>query len=74
MKSRKKTEERSVLMRILSFTKPYSAYIVFTMIFALISVALTLYAPILTGDAIDLIIEKGKVDFAGQSTDTSREY
>ncbi len=65
MKSRKKTEERSVLMRILSFTKPYSAYIVFTMIFALISVALTLYAPILTGDAIDLIIEKGKVDFAG---------
>lgn len=36
--------------------------------FAVISVALTLYAPILTGDAIDLIIGQGKVDFSGITT------
>ena len=35
------------------------------MIFAAISVALTLYAPILSGNAIDLILSKGHVDFAG---------
>jgi len=35
------------------------------LIFAAISVALTLYAPILSGNAIDLILSKGHVDFAG---------
>ena len=58
---------KSILSRILSFTKPYTAYLVLSMIFALVSVGLTLYAPILTGNAIDKIIEEKNVDFSGIS-------
>ena len=36
-----------------------------SLVFALVSVALTLYAPVLTGQGIDLIIGKGNVDFDG---------
>ena len=60
-------KNKSVLSKILSYTKPYKWYLVLAMIFALVSVALTLYAPILTGNAIDLIIEKNNVDFDGIS-------
>lgn len=60
-------KNKSVLSKILSYTKPYKWYLVLAMIFALVSVALTLYAPILTGNTIDLIIEKNKVDFDGIS-------
>ena len=38
---------------------------VLSILFAAITVALTLYTPILIGDAIDLIVGKGQVDFAG---------
>ncbi len=60
-------KNKFVLSKILSYTKPYKWYLVLAMIFALVSVALTLYAPILTGNAIDLIIKKNKVDFDGIS-------
>lgn len=43
--------------------KPYIYSLIFALIFAVISVVLTLYAPILTGNAIDFILKKGKVDF-----------
>lgn len=60
-------KNNSLLKKILSFTKPYLGYLVLTMIFAIISVALTLYAPILTGDAIDKIIGEKNVDFSAIS-------
>lgn len=60
---RKNIKEKSVLTRVLKFTKPYSVFLILSMIFAIISVALTLYAPILTGNAIDLVIDKGNVSF-----------
>lgn len=60
-------KNNSILKKILSFTKPYLGYLVLTMIFAVISVGLTLYAPILTGDAIDNIVEEKNVDFSAIS-------
>lgn len=57
--------QKGVLRRILSFSKPYTVYLVLAMVFAVISVGLTLYAPILTGNALDLVIDKGLVDFDG---------
>ena len=45
--------------------KRYIPLLVFSIVLATITVALTLYVPILTGQAIDLIVEKGLVDFDG---------
>lgn len=52
-----------LLKRLLSFTKPHLFYLGLALIFAVVSVCLTLYAPVLTGRAIDKIIGKGAVDF-----------
>ena len=60
-----KTDSKNTLKRILRFSKPYLAYFIFAMIFAAISVGLTLYAPILIGNGIDLIIGINNVDFDG---------
>ena len=40
-------------------------FVMLSFVFALISAILTLYAPILIGDGVDLILAEGKVDFAG---------
>ena len=45
--------------------KQYWAYLIASLILAVVTVALTLYIPILTGEAIDYIIAPGNVDFAG---------
>lgn len=49
---------------ILRYLRPYTLLVVVSVIFAAASVVLTLYVPILVGDAIDCIIAAGKVDFA----------
>lgn len=54
-----------ILGRLLKFTKPYLGYFVCSLISAVVSVSFTLYAPILIGNAVDLIIAPGKVDFNG---------
>lgn len=56
---------KAVLGRILKHIKRYGFLVVLSFICAAISVAATLYAPILTGNAIDLIIGPGNVDFDG---------
>ncbi len=56
-------KNKSILSRLLGFAKPYIHYLLFSLIFAAISVGLTLWAPVITGDAIDLIVGKGNVDF-----------
>lgn len=53
----------SVLKRILGYTKPYLPFLVISFISAVISVAMTLYAPVLVGQGIDFIIGKDNVDF-----------
>ena len=54
-----------MIMRIWKHIRKYWFYIVYSLIFAALSVASQLYVPILTGNAIDHMIGVGKVDFAG---------
>ncbi len=65
MSGNKNAENKAVIKRILTHIKRYRFLVVLSFICAAISVAATLYAPILTGNAIDLIVEAGKVDFEG---------
>lgn len=60
-----KVKQSATLIKVLRYVRKYWFYLVLSIIMAAVSVALTLYLPILTGYAIDLIIEKGHVDFAG---------
>ena len=57
--------DKVVLKRVLTHIKKYRILVILSFICAMITVASTLYAPILTGDAIDLIVGKGLVDFEG---------
>lgn len=52
-----------ILKRILRFTRPYLHHLILAAVFSAVNVALTLYIPILIGDAIDCAIEAGNVDF-----------
>ena len=66
MQSKEKRQGQLVtLKKVLRYMKHYIPLLVLSIILATISVALTLYFPILTGKAIDLILAKGKVDFDG---------
>lgn len=56
---------KEALVKVLKYIKKYRIYMAMSILLAAVTVALTLYLPILTGDAIDLIIDKGLVDFAG---------
>ncbi|NLI89277.1 MAG: ABC transporter ATP-binding protein [Epulopiscium sp.] len=60
-----KNNTRQAFMRILSYTKPYRLYVVGALLSAIISVALTLFNPILIGRAIDLMVGPGQVDYNG---------
>lgn len=62
---KEKKNQTATIRKILSYLKKYRFLIVFSLLLAAISVALTLYVPILAGDAIDLITDPGAVDFAG---------
>ena len=62
-KNRKEINSFGILKRILTYTKPYTFHLTFTLISAVISACATLYAPVLIGNAIDCIISKGNVDF-----------
>ena len=56
--------KKGTMKRIGKLLRPSIHYLIFSFIFAAISVVLTLYVPILTGKAIDKIIEPGNVDFS----------
>ncbi len=53
------------LKKVFSYMKHYLPLLILSLVLAAIMVILTLYFPILTGQAIDLIVEKGLVDFTG---------
>lgn len=55
--------QKNLLKRLLSFTRPYLSHLALALFFAVVSVSMTLYAPVLTGRAIDLVVGKGAVDF-----------
>ncbi|MCH5268056.1 MAG: ABC transporter ATP-binding protein [Lachnospiraceae bacterium] len=50
--------------KIMIYIKKYWFLVMISIVFAAVSVVTTLYLPILTGDAIDCMISRGKVDFA----------
>ncbi len=53
------------MKRVLKYIRKYTPALVLSMLLAGLTVLLTLYIPILTGNAVDLIIGKGQVDMAG---------
>jgi len=59
----KSPEKKETIRRILGLIKPYKFLSFLSLILALINVAASLYVPILIGRAIDLIIDRGRVDF-----------
>ncbi len=63
--SKKNTAQKGTLKKVLKYVRRHGFFMVLSILFAAITVALTLYTPILIGDAIDLIVGKGQVDFAG---------
>ena len=56
---------KETIKKILAYIKNYKLYVAGSFVFAAISVILTLYVPILIGEGVDLILEKGSVDFTG---------
>ena len=60
-----KNKSMEPLKRILDYIGQYRWGVIMSLILALITVALTLYVPILTGRAVDRIVGQGNVDFAG---------
>ena len=57
--------QAATLKKVLNYIRRYWLLVGLSLILAAVTVVLTLYVPILTGDAVDLILEKGKVDFPG---------
>ena len=57
--------QRETLGKVLRYIKKYWFYLAASIVMASVTVALTLYLPILTGRVIDLVIGKGQVDYTG---------
>ncbi len=57
--------QKETLRKVLRYIKKYWIYLALSVLMAALTVTLTLYLPILTGRVIDLIIGRGRVDFAG---------
>lgn len=58
-----KEKQKETLAKVLHYMKPYSFFLGLTIFMAVISVAFTLYLPILTGDAVDMLSGIGKPEF-----------
>lgn len=56
---------KEIIKKVLDYIGKYKIFLLLSIILAAISVALTLYIPILTGNAVDCILGPGQVDFAG---------
>ena len=55
--------QKETIKKVLRYIKKYSFFVICSLVLAVITVALTLYVPILTGNAIDVIVGPGQVDF-----------
>ena len=65
MSKQNKKSDQNTIRRVLQLIRPYTPLVILTLILALITVVTTLLAPVLTGDAVDMILGPGAVDFAG---------
>lgn len=64
-KQKNMTGQIATLKKVMHYLKHYIPILILSVVLATVTVALTLYFPILTGRAIDLILDKGNVDFSG---------
>lgn len=64
-KQKNMTGQIATLKKVMHYLKHYIPILILSVVLATVTVALTLYFPILTGRAIDLILDKGHVDFSG---------
>ena len=56
-------KNKSVLKKVFAYIGRYKYLLFISLLFAVLSVALTLYVPVLVGNAIDFIIDRNNVDF-----------
>ncbi len=63
-----KKKNKGTLKKVFSYIGKYKYFLILSMLFAAVTVGLTLYAPILVGKAIDCIIGKGNVDFVNMKS------
>lgn len=56
---------KQILNRVFSYVGRYKIHLAFSLLLAAVSVAGTLYVPVLLGNVIDFIADKGNVDFDG---------
>ena len=59
------SKHKSTLKRVLNYIGAYKWLVLLSLVLAAVTVATTLYAPILIGNGVDLILGPGQVDFAG---------
>ena len=61
--AKKLNVRKDTMKQMLQYVRKHSLFVILSILFAAISVALTLYVPILIGDAVDLIVAPGQVNF-----------
>lgn len=63
----KKTDAKQTetMLMVMKYIRKYAVQVVISLVLAALTVALTLYVPIFTGNAVDLIVDKGLVDMPG---------
>lgn len=59
-----KKSQLQTLKKVLKYIKSYRVFLILSLLFAVVTVASTLYFPVLTGEAIDHILGPGQVEFA----------
>ncbi len=64
MSDKHKSFETAVFFRVLKYVRPHRLWIILSLLFSLLSVALTLYVPILIGRAIDCMLGQASVSFS----------
>ena len=65
MSKKMNSEQTEVLKKVLRYMRRYWSYLAISILLAAITVASTLYIPLLTGDVVDCIVGKGHVDWTG---------
>ena len=58
-------QQKGTLVKILKYIRRYWGYLGISVALSALTVVCSLYLPLLTGDALDLILKEGAVDFAG---------
>lgn len=58
-------DQRKTLGKVMKYIKKYRVLVALSLVFAAVTVVTTLYLPILTGNAVDLMVDKGMVDLPG---------